>query len=65
MARLQIHLGPERVRRRDGDLRPVGAHLAPRHHPVQQVSEGQTFQDKRDIKLDSLPVHKRIIIKDY
>ena len=49
MARLQIHLGPERVRRRDGDLRPVGAHLAPGHHPVQQVSEGQTFQDKRDL----------------
>jgi hypothetical protein len=35
MAGLQVHVGPVRVRRRDGDLCPVGAHLAARHHSIQ------------------------------
>ena len=37
MVRRQAEVGPQRVRRRGGDLRPLRDHLAAGHHPVQQV----------------------------
>ena len=37
MVRRQAEVGPQRVRGRGGDLRPLRDHLAAGHHPVQQV----------------------------
>lgn len=50
MGRLQVQMGAVRIRRRAGTVRAVGAYLAARHCPVQQVSPTDRQIKKKRIR---------------